>query len=266
MIPLQFIDILPFMRCPRCGGDPLQEGNGEISCISCGATFQSRRGILDMLGDSSAGRITPFQRIMQTPFVVAIYERFWRKVGYYIASSRFFASELVTVLAMNAGKDSTRVLDLACGTGIFTRPLARQARGIVVGLDLSLPMLRRAVRLAEQDGLRNVLLVRGIAGDLPFVDGAFSFVNCCGALHLFDNPDAGLAEIRRVLAPGGFMCVQTTIRPSHSAGTAYVLERFIRFGFFEEEDLERKIRNLGFKVINSERHRVSYTFLSQRII
>ena len=261
-----YANLLPLMRCSICGGGPLRRGGEQVSCCACGAEFSFRDGILDMLGDAYGGRITHFQRIMQTRMIVAIYEGFWRRAGYFIASSQSFEKELTTVLAMNSGKDTGRVIDLACGPGIFTRPLARQSRGIVVGVDLSLPMLRHARRLLRRDGLDDVALVRASAAALPFSDGTISYVNCCGALHLFDNPDAGLAEIRRILSIGGHLCVQTTIRPSQSAGVAYVLERFIRFGFFEKENLDGKLTELGFKILDSERHRISYTFVCRRIL
>ena len=259
-------NLLPLMRCSRCGEGPLLGGDEQVSCSACSAVFSASDGILDMLGGAYGGRITPFQRIMQTRMVVAIYEGLWRRAGYFIASSRSFNKELATVLAMTSGKDAARLVDLACGPGIFTRPLARQSRGIVVGVDLSLPMLRHARRLLRRDGLDKVALVRASAAALPFSDGAFSYVNCCGALHLFDNPDAGLAEIRRILSVGGHLCVQTTIRPVRSAGMAYLLERFIRFGFFEKESLDGKLANLGFKILESERHRISYTFVCRRIL
>jgi ubiquinone/menaquinone biosynthesis C-methylase UbiE/uncharacterized protein YbaR (Trm112 family) len=253
--------MLPFMRCPHCGRSSLKEDGSRLCCTACAATYAIRDGVVDTLGDDTREVITPFQRIMQTPLVVSIYERIWRRIGYFIASSRSFSEELKTVLKMNLGTETSRVLDLACGTGIFTRPLAMQSRGVVVGLDLSRPMLRHARRLMSRAGIGNVLLVRANAFRLPFIDATFSYVNCCGALHLFDKPDQALAEIRRVLAPGGHLCVQTTIRPSHSLGMARVLERFIRFGFFGEQDLEEMIRRLGFRVVESERHRISHTFL-----
>ncbi len=237
-----------------------------LSCGVCAGTYTLLDGILDTLGEDANRRVTPFQRVMQTPLVVAVYEEFWREAGYYIASSRPFGREMDTVLALHEGRTSGAVLDLACGTGVFTRPLARRAEGVVVGVDLSRPMLRRARRLVLRDGLRNVALVRASAQALPFVDGAFADVNCCGALHLFDAPEPALAEMRRVLMPGGLLCVQTTIRPARSGGLAYILERFVRFGFFNECDLDKKIRGFGFEFIHRERHRISYTFLCRRLL
>jgi SAM-dependent methyltransferase len=221
-------------------------------------------GILDMMGDEQAEVITPFQRVMQTALVVAVYERIWRRIGYFIASSRPFGREIATVLSYSRGRYDARVLDLACGPGVFTRPLARESSGLVVGFDLSRPMLRHARRLIDREGLANVFLVRGTVFHLPFADESFSCVNCCGALHLFDRPDDALAEIGRVLVPDGQLCIQTTIRPERSGGAAYVLERFIRFGFFEEDDLRSRLDRRGFEIVDSERHRISFTFRARR--
>jgi ubiquinone/menaquinone biosynthesis C-methylase UbiE len=107
--------------------------------------------------------------------------------------------------------------------------------------------------------------MHGSAFRLPFIAGAFPCINCCGALHLFDNPDLALQEVARVLHASGWLSVQTTIRPEHSGGVAYFLERFIRFGFFDQSELHERLRLHGFKVLESERHRISYSFLARHI-
>ena len=218
-----------------------------------------------MTGDDSHDVITPFQRVMQARWIAAIYEHWWRRLGYFLASLRSFDKEMAAILSMSRDKDTRLVLDLACGPGVFTRPLAAQSKGIVVGLDLSWPMLRHAQRMLERTRTRNVLLIRGSALRMPFADGAFSYLNCCGALHLFDQPEVALKEMARVLAKEGYLSIQTTIRPSRSAGLAYFLERFIRFGFFEESELITKLKNHGFEILSSERHRISYTLLAGHI-
>jgi ubiquinone/menaquinone biosynthesis C-methylase UbiE len=254
--------ILDCLRCPECMNPRLDVSAAEVKCRQCSARYPFRNGILDWLGAGASEVITPFQRVMQTPLIVSIYEGMWRRLGYWIASSRSFDREMETILKMQRSAPAGRSLDLACGTGVFTRPLARNTRGVFVGFDLSWPMLREAQRRLKRDGLANVVLMRGTAFRLPFVDGAFQHVNCCGALHLFDQPDPALREIRRVLHNTGRLSVQTTIRPEHSGGTAYFLERFIRFGFFTEGDLRERVRRHGFKILESERHRISYSFLA----
>ncbi len=257
-------NLLPFMRCPRCGAGALRPRDADLACENCGARYPVREGLVDMLVGGAKEVITPFQRVMQTPLVVSIYENLWRRAGYYLASSRSFEREMQTVLRLASGRSRDRVLDLACGPGVFTRPLAGQTDGVVVGLDLSRPMLSHARKRLQREGIPNVLLVRASAFSLPFADGAFRYVNCCGALHLFDRPEAALEEIGRVLAPGGFLSVQTTIRPARSVGMAYVLERFIRFGFFDETGLRELLRRRNFEILESERHRISFTFLAGR--
>jgi SAM-dependent methyltransferase/uncharacterized protein YbaR (Trm112 family) len=257
--------IIAYMRCPRCAGTNLKSDAVGMNCRGCSARFPFREGILDLMGDEAREVITPFQRLMQTPLLVSVYENMWRRLGYLIASSRPFEKEVKTVLRLQRTRGTERLLDLACGTGIFTRPLASRAKGIVVGLDLSWPMLRHARRLLDRSSRGNVVLMHGTAFRLPFIGGAFHQVNCCGALHLFDQPDLALKEIERVLHPEGHLSVQTTIRPEHSGGVAYLLERFIRFGFFNESELRERVRLHGFKILESERHRISYTFLARRM-
>ena len=193
---------------------------------------------------------------------MSIYEKMWRRLGYYLASSRSFSKEMQTVLRLARNSNNGRSLDLACGPGVFTRPLARKSDGVVVGLDLSWPMLLRAQNAVRKERIQNIVLIRATAFALPFVDGAFQYINCCGALHLFDKPGSALKEMSRILDDKGLLCVQTTIRPARSAGIAFVLEKFIRFGFFDEEELKDLLRRHGFEISESERHRISFTFLA----
>jgi SAM-dependent methyltransferase len=258
--------IIEYMRCPRCESTRLNLGAAGVRCKSCLAHYPVLDGILDLVGSDAAEVITPFQRLMQTPLLVSIYEKLWRRAGYFLASSRAFDKEVGTILRLQRVATADRLLDLACGTGVFTRPLASRAKGIVVGLDLSWPMLRHARRLLEGTGRKNIVLMRGTAFRLPFLGGAFQSINCCGALHLFDQPDLALKEIGRVLHPAGLLSVQTTIRPERSGGMVYLLERLIRFGFFNESELRERVRLHGLKILESERHRISFTFLARRAV
>jgi ubiquinone/menaquinone biosynthesis C-methylase UbiE/uncharacterized protein YbaR (Trm112 family) len=255
--------ILPYMRCPRCANPNLQNQGKGLACNSCDAVYPIKTGILDMMEREADEVITPFQRVMQTPLVVSVYEKIWRRIGYYLASSRSFSKEMQTVLDLARNRIHGRALDLACGPGVFTRPLARNSQGLIVGLDLSWPMLRHAQKALQKEGIQNILLIRATAFAMPFVDGSFQYMNCCGALHLFNNPELALKEMARVLAHNAFLCVQTTIRPARSAGVAFILEKFIRFGFFDESELRHLLESNGFEVSDSQRHRISFTFLAK---
>lgn len=90
-----------------------------------------------------------------------------------------------------------RVLELGCGTGEFTRRVAA-AGARLVAFDLSADLLAKA-RARVSVGAR---FLRGDAHRLPFRSGAFDAVYGCSVLHHLDV-GAALAEVRRVLRPGG---------------------------------------------------------------
>ena len=109
-----------------------------------------------------------------------------------------------------------RVLDLGCGRqALWTRAyVARGAR--VVALELDPARCREAVRrLAENPprGAGSVLgIVRGDGEYLPLGDGAVDFVHCAQVLEHVRSPRAFLAELGRVLVPGGHAYVTAISR------------------------------------------------------
>lgn len=101
-----------------------------------------------------------------------------------------------------------RVLDVACGTGIVARRLAETvgADGNVTGIDITPPMLAVARARSEQEGL-DITWVEGAAEALPFPDESFDLVVSQAALMFFADPQKALAEMHRVLVPGGRVAV-----------------------------------------------------------
>jgi ubiquinone/menaquinone biosynthesis C-methylase UbiE len=106
-----------------------------------------------------------------------------------------------------AAADGAPVLELGCGTGRITIPVARSGAAIA-GVDRSAPMLARAARRLRRAGLRPTgTLVRGDIRDLPFASRRFRLVMApYGILQsLVRDRDlaATLSSVHRVLAPGG---------------------------------------------------------------
>ncbi|HXF56751.1 MAG TPA: class I SAM-dependent methyltransferase [Actinomycetota bacterium] len=99
-----------------------------------------------------------------------------------------------------------RVLDVAAGTGAVAREVARATGAAVVGVDQSEPMVRLgAARAARGWPGPRARFVVGQAERLPFPDGAFEAVTFAYLLRYVDDPGATLAELARVLQPGGVM-------------------------------------------------------------
>ena len=100
-----------------------------------------------------------------------------------------------------------RVLDSCCGTGDLALACLR-AGGRVTGLDFSEPMLERARRKSSE-----VEWVRGDALALPFEDGSFDASTVGFGVRNLADLEQGLAELRRVLRPGGRVGVLEITRP-----------------------------------------------------
>jgi demethylmenaquinone methyltransferase/2-methoxy-6-polyprenyl-1,4-benzoquinol methylase len=99
-----------------------------------------------------------------------------------------------------------RVLDAATGTAAVAIELVLRTGARVVGLDQSEPMLRRGVEAVAGAGLESrVVFVLGQGERLPFPDLAFDAVTFTYLLRYVDDPAATLAELARVLKPGGTM-------------------------------------------------------------
>ena len=97
-----------------------------------------------------------------------------------------------------------RVLDVATGTAGVAMALARARPGVIVGLDQSAPMLTAGRDAIDRVALASRLrLVLGRGEQLPFADGSFDAVTVTYLLRYVDDPSATLAELSRVLRPGG---------------------------------------------------------------
>jgi demethylmenaquinone methyltransferase/2-methoxy-6-polyprenyl-1,4-benzoquinol methylase len=114
----------------------------------------------------------------------------------------------------------SRVLDLCCGTGDLAVHMAKQAGDDVevIGLDYSPPMLEIAEAKARGASRANAIgFVTGDAADMEFPDARFDAVGIAFAFRnlTWRNPlkDKSLAEVLRVLRPGGIFVVVETSQP-----------------------------------------------------
>lgn len=109
------------------------------------------------------------------------------------------------VSRVECGPDGS-VLDVATGTGAVAIELVRQKGCRVVGIDQSPEMLAGAQARVEAAGLSDrITLVEGGAEQLPFPDGAFDALTFTYLLRYVEDPGATLAELARVVRPGGIV-------------------------------------------------------------
>ena len=142
-----------------------------------------------------------------------------------------------------------RLLDIGCGTGAFLRDVKRNHPRLgVTGLDLSAPYLDVARRRLQP--WSRARLIEGAAEAMPFADEEFDIISCLYLFHELPGRvrRAVVAEIRRVLKPGGILIfvdsLQTGDEPDYDA-----LLDYFPFAFYEPyyasylaEDLDRLLR------------------------
>jgi len=177
---------------------------------------------------------------------------------------RQFGRRLIELAAIRSGM---WVLDVATGPGEPALTIARRVgpRGLVVGVDFSPTMLRRARARARAIGVRNAQFHEMDAERLTFADLTFDRVVCRFGLMIMPNAERALAEMHRVLVPGGRVALAVWSAQSKVNTLGIVrrsLERhdafhpppgapdFFRFG--KAGAMERALRAAGFRHVRSE--------------
>lgn len=169
-------------------------------------------GYLDVMGEEADRPRGLANAAMHFPVLAAVYQRAWRPMFTLVfdVGGRGTRKAHERLLRQIAPDGSGLALDVGCGPGLYTPPLAAKLTdGVAIGVDVSAPMLRRAVR---DNSAGRVGYVRGNAEDLPFDNSTFDAVICLAALYLIPDPEAAVREMCRVLAPGGEIAIFTTAR------------------------------------------------------
>jgi len=168
-----------------------------------------------------------------------------------------FKSALVSSLAP---RDGERVLDLGCGTGTLAIAIARAAPGATVaGFDADGAVLARGRAKQARTGT-SVQWQRGLAQHLPFADGALDAVVSSLFFHHLLPADkrAALAEVARVLRPGGRLLVADWGRPGNRAMRLLFLIVQLLDGFATTRDsvegvMPALMAEAGFEAVQTER-------------
>ena len=116
----------------------------------------------------------------------------------------------------------TRVLDIPCGGGVAFRGLRPEQELDYVAADLSPVMLRRARAEADRRCIHWIEFLDADVEGLPFEDRSLDLVVTYTGLHCFPNPPAAIAEMARVLRPGGELRGTSVIRRTGLRQDAFV--------------------------------------------
>ncbi|PRY36783.1 class I SAM-dependent methyltransferase [Umezawaea tangerina] len=248
--------------CPRCRG-PLDLAT-RSECPGCGGRYAVDDPVVDFLPDAEPRTAGLGLLFLQDPLHVARYE--------------FLRPNFVALMAANwtGGidfeqerdylRDHVRpvdgpVFDVACGSGRWTRPLAdRFGAHRVVGIDISRAMVARFH--AANPGMR---IGRASATGLPVATASAGAVNCWNALQLFEDPWAALAEMARVLRPGGSLTLLTFRTAARPLQRHFQRRHELAFtvSSFDQDALTTGLTGLGFEVVDTWTPN-NYLFLTAR--
>lgn len=245
----------------------------RLLCSSCSRSFPSTSDYLDLtltVGVKEYKEPTMPLRAeaFKNPLFSFVYERGYRQ---NFVSAGFPGPDEEFRLALSWLSPPTPlpcacVVDLSCGSGLFTRRFAQTGKwGMVVGADLSGAMLQQAAEYIRADGALKaaqdrLLLVRSDVSRLPFCSGSIDAVHAGAAMHCWPSPAMAMAEINRVLRPGGRFVASTILWPAVLFGGE--LFKQVRksaniettMKFWETEELEELMELSGFTAVRSEQN------------
>jgi len=110
------------------------------------------------------------------------------------------------------------VLDVGCGTGYGTAAMAAAGAAHCTGVDVDADAVAQA---GKRFGAANVAFARGDATSLPFEDASFDLVTCFEVIEHVGEQRAVIAELARVLRPGGMMLISSPNRDRYPPGNPF---------------------------------------------
>ncbi|KAL6962719.1 hypothetical protein U1Q18_037678 [Sarracenia purpurea var. burkii] len=217
------------LACPICYDQLIWNGDTVLSvdsappsslrCSTCKKTYFGNETYIDLTvagGAKEYGESMPAStELFRLPLVSFLYERGWRQSfslwgGFPGLEKEFELTKdyLKPVLGGN-------IVDASCASGLFSRLFAKSGLfSLVVALDFSENMLQQCFEFIQQEEnfpKENIILVRADISRLPFTSRSVDAVHAGAALQCWPSPSAAVAEISRVLRPGGVFVATTYI-------------------------------------------------------
>lgn len=147
--------------------------------------------------------------------------------------------------------DTTKILDVGCGTGNYTNILEKITNAKIYGIDASEGMLEKV-----KEKNKNIITKVGLATDIPFEDCAFNFVYMTDVIHHVTDINKMFLEFNRILVNGGKVCIST--QSYRQIDLRYMSEFFPSTAAVDKtryQDIEEIIklaRENGFRLIKNQ--------------
>ncbi|KAJ0975070.1 hypothetical protein J5N97_017035 [Dioscorea zingiberensis] len=230
----------------------------SIECNTCNKVYCGNDAYLDLTlsgGTMDYDETMPLAtELFRNPLVSFLYERGWRQNfvwGGFPGVEREFKMAKDFLEPTTGGN----IIDASCGSGLFSRLFAKSGMySLVIALDYSENMLRQCYEFTNQENIpkENLLLIRADISRLPFVSGSIDAVHAGAALHCWPSPSAAVAEIGRILRPGGVFVATTFILDTFSVAVpvlSILRQPYIRATsnnlFLSEDELEDLCKACG---------------------
>lgn len=255
-------DVVDLLACPICF-EPLrrevQAGPNQTAlalssfkCERCKKVFASNNLYLDLTITAGVEKyeelMQPSTEVFRNPVVSFIYERGYRQ-AFQVFGYPGPDEELKLANKYLEPAAGGVLVDVSCASGVFTRGFLKGGLySSVIGVDFSESMLEQFQGFIQQDPFLktlNPMLVRADVGRLPFATGTIDAVHAGAALHCWPSPSNGVAEISRILKPGGVFVATTNVLQVISPVRQVIRRAYGGPGIWTERELEELCKGCG---------------------
>lgn len=249
------MELTEILRCPKSGGTlRLDRGTSTALVKPSDVTYPIIDGIIDFCPVSSDPIAAAYDKavprydsyMMSSTILIRIIGR----IVWGFASDR---DPVDNALMLLPDRFDGVLLDVPVGTGVFTASLYRRyPSATIIGVDISMNMLRRVRTRFQEQGVTNIHLIKADAAHLPIANAAVDMVLSMNGWHAFADKQRAVAEMRRVLRKDGRLIACGYVKSARRLSDRFVDHFGVRNGFFTPpffafDDMARQFE--GFTII-----------------
>jgi len=223
------------LRCPKTGNRLHLDEKGSTLCAEhADVTYPVIDGIGDFCPEPGDRIATAYDKVVPRYDAYMLSSTIaMRVVGRVVWGFAGDCDPVGKALALLPGQFDGVLLDVPVGTGIFTASLYRRyPSATIIGVDISMNMLQKARARFGEQGVNNVHLIKADAAHLPIRDATVDMVLSMNGWHAFADKQGTIAQMRRVLRPGGKLIACGYVRGARRASDWFVRHFAVRNGFF----------------------------------